>query len=411
MPRYLPILLLLVLVCVSSHAQSPLSQPTQVRWWRGAFDDAFERAKLRNVPILLAIIQDGEEANERLVAGLFPDKSFVALTEETVPLICSRSDHDTKSQQIDGRTLHVCSKFGHVACTTHRRQEAVMYHRFFAGKQLSTPQVLVVLPDGKIVGQILDVAGPASYRSAVKKAVRKMGGGISRRDLDGIAKRLSLARTALANDELGIAWGHAAKVVEAGGKSELAAKGLELQKRIRAAIDQELRDLESVNSEEDMWKALELCSSLGEKLKGTPLGTQLLKTQRKLKRKKLGRQVAAKMKRQARLYPRWKKALKSYDKSDYEQAYRLMATVAEKGAGLPLGRRAAERLEALEKDEDLAPLLKAVIADRKAAKLLSSARSLLRSKESAAATVMLKKLIKEYPESRAARSARGLLEK
>lgn len=405
----LPLALALVVFEGSVAAQSPLSQPTQARWWRGKFADAFVEAKLRNVPVLIVIIQDGEEANERVVEGVLSHKSFVALTENTVPIICSRMDHDTKAQQIDGRTLHVCTKFGHLACSTHRRQEAVMYRTLFGGKQLSTPQVMIMLPDQTVVDQVTDVAGPAAYAGAVKKAVKKIGRGLSRRAFVEAEKALSSARTALANNELGSAWRHAEQLIAMGGKSSLAATGEALKVRISEAIDRKLKGVVSSTSEKSIWSSLELCQQLGKQLKGTPLGARLKKAERRLKSSKAGRAVASKMKRQSRLIPKWETALAALDRSDYQKAYRAFAFIAEKGQGTPVGSRAVERLETLENDADLSTLLAGLIAERRAKTMLTKARSFL-PKKAEEGRRLLQAVIKKFPGTSAAGRARLLLE-
>ena len=58
----------LTLAAAGASAQQPSS--SQVLWWSGTWDGAFEEAKTRNVPILVVFIQDGEEANERLAGGV-----------------------------------------------------------------------------------------------------------------------------------------------------------------------------------------------------------------------------------------------------------------------------------------------------------------------------------------------------
>ena len=407
----LPLLFTLLLIppcVVSLEAQSPLSQPTQARWWRGKFADAFKQAELRNVPVLLVIIQDGEEANERVVEGVLSHKSFVALTEQTVPVICSRKDHDTKAQQIDGRTLHVCRKFGHVACSTHRRQEAVMYTTFFAGKQLVTPQVIVVLPDETVIDQVIDVAGPASYAMAVKKAVKKIGGGLSRRDFTKAEVALASAKTALANNQLGPAWKHAEQVVSIGGKSGLAKTGEALKLTIAEAVERKLTSITSAKSEGAVWSSLEMCQQLIKQMKGTSLGAKLKKAERKLKSRKIGRTVAAKMKKQTRLMPRWTKAMAHLDLSDYREGYRALSFVAAKGIGIPIGQRALVRLEDLESDDDLKSILKDLILERHADTLLAKARSLM-TKQEREARALLQVLLKKYPSSSAAKRAQRLL--
>lgn len=284
-----------------------------------------------------------------------------------------------------------------------------MYKTLFEGRQLSTPQVMIILPDQTVVDQIIDVAGPVAYANAVKKAVKKIGRGLSRRAFVDAEKALSSARTALANDDLGSAWRHAEQVIAMGGKSGMAVAGDALKVTISEAIDRKLKRVDSATSDSAIWSSLELCQQLGKQLKGTPLGARLKKAERRLKGSKAGRAVVARMKRQSRLMPRWKKALAALDRSDYQKAYRALALIAEKGHGTPIGRRAVGRLETLESDADLSTLLTDLIVERRAKTMLTKARSFL-PKKAKEGRGLLQAIIKKFPGTSAARKARLLLE-
>ena len=148
---------------------------------------------------------------------------------------------------------------------------------------------------------------------------------------------------------------------------------------------------------------------MGKQLKGTSLGARLKKAERHLRGSKVGRAVAARMKRQARLIPRWEKALAALERSDYQKAYRALVFIAEKGHGTPIGSRAEKRLEALESDADLSTLLTSLIVERRAKAMLTKARSFL-PKKAEEGRVLLQAIIKKFPGTLAAERARLLLD-
>ncbi len=153
----------------------PASAQNQVLWWNGTWDAALKEARARNVPLLVAFVQDGEEANDRCVTGLLPDTEFVKATTHALPMIASLGDHATRKQELNGQTLSVCARFGAIPCAAHRAIEPRARETLCDGP-VQTPQLVVALPDGTVTGRIVDVGASSQYAKLVKAAQRKLKG-------------------------------------------------------------------------------------------------------------------------------------------------------------------------------------------------------------------------------------------
>ena len=116
----IPAALALLIVSASLGAQ----QSSQVLWWAGTWDGAFAEAKVRNAPLLVVFIQDGEEANERLASGILRDPAYVKATLQTVPILANREFHGATKSEAGGVTKSVCSKFGGTTCEAHQKLES-----------------------------------------------------------------------------------------------------------------------------------------------------------------------------------------------------------------------------------------------------------------------------------------------
>ena len=145
-------------------AQQPSS--TQVLWWSGSWDGAFAEAKTRNVPVLVVFIQDGEEANERIVTGTFRDPEYVKMTHRCVPIVVSLQFHGLKKDETGGVVRAVCTKFGSTTCEAHQNLETPARVEL-CGTDVQTPQHVLVLPDKTIVARIIDVAPVSGYQEMV----------------------------------------------------------------------------------------------------------------------------------------------------------------------------------------------------------------------------------------------------
>jgi hypothetical protein len=125
-----------------------------IHWWDKSYADGLAEARTRNVPVLLAFIQDNEEANDRIVTGLYQDPSFIKLTEKCVPMVASLGAHETRKQPVRGHVRRTCSRFGAISCARHRNMDTQARSKFWPDL-VKTPSHIVIYPDGKEAGRII----------------------------------------------------------------------------------------------------------------------------------------------------------------------------------------------------------------------------------------------------------------
>ena len=73
-----------LMVVVSLAITVSVSPAQSIEWWSGDWESALGEAAARNVPIFVAWIMDDEEANDRIVAGLYKDETFIKATARAV---------------------------------------------------------------------------------------------------------------------------------------------------------------------------------------------------------------------------------------------------------------------------------------------------------------------------------------
>ena len=167
-------LLALALLCPLASAQV-----TGISWFSGTWQDAMETAAARNVPILIAFIQDDEEANDRIVETIYSDKEFLELCQRVVPIIASMGTHKPVEGP-DGR--QVCSRFGHLTCAEHRRLEADVRALYWPKEGVTTPTHIIAKPDGTEISRLVDIHTINAYQGMVRGATSDLGKGMSHTD-------------------------------------------------------------------------------------------------------------------------------------------------------------------------------------------------------------------------------------
>lgn len=381
-----------------------------VAWWRGTWEGATEDARRRNVPLLVAFVMDGEEANDRIVAGLYKEDAFIQASRRTVAVLACPNTHKPVEAKVDGKSVRVCSKFGHVKCEDHKNLEMEVRLTFWPDGRVATPTHCVVLADETKIRVISDVMPTGSYLDAIKDARSKLGGrGLTRAEYAEVLSLIGRAKVAMNADDYigsGKALAEADRMAqgtplasETGAvRAALMTKGEELALRAAAAAEAG-----------DVLGALRLLRSGVVAFRGTELARALRKAESKLSRTKAGRAAAKLIKAEDRARPSFDKA-KGYERGrEYVKAVKAYYRVISLAAGSPLAGQARERLAALSADADIAPLVSKQAASEEAELELKAARTLLRQRKKEAARAALERIVKQWPKTGAAAKARKLL--
>src|SRR5437773_8679389 len=122
----------------------------------GHFEDAKKSAKERNVPLLVHIVFEGEEASDRYRDKVLPDAELNKKSAECLVVIANNGTHPKKTieEVVDGNKVRreVCSVFPMFAtCGQHQKMWDDLYAQFQGEDHvLHCPQTIVLTPDGQI---------------------------------------------------------------------------------------------------------------------------------------------------------------------------------------------------------------------------------------------------------------------
>lgn len=359
-------------------------------WWWGSFDKGVQEAADRNVPVVIVVIQDDEEANERVSDTLVGDKGFAKACEHAVAFICSKKDHGLRKEKKGPRK--VCKRFGGIPCAMHIAHEQDMFLRLFVGKPVKTPQVLVCTPELKVVKSLVDVWGASAYVQAIRAARKKMGPGFTREEYVAAKRALAQAKTAVKRKDFPRAYRLVEDIVAHPSSSNLVKAAQKVQKQVVDDVGRAIQAAEeSISEPVRLWTTLEILLSYEQKLDGTPLGKSIDTALRKLGRNRNVRATLARIKKQARLAPLYEKARAHEKKGRYIEARKAYLSVRRKAKGLPLADRA---LDDVRRMESVDAIRKLFLAEAK--RLLERALALKKEGKDSQARRMLRKVVKDF---------------
>lgn len=345
-------------------AASGVAQGTKIPWWAGTYEAAFAEAKERNVPVVFVFIQDGEEANERVVSGVFSDNDYRKAMRDVVPIVLSHDQHRLVNETIDGEVKAVCSKFGGCPCEAHKRLE-MDARADFVGEEVKTPQHVFVLPTHEVVDRMIDVFPPAAYVDMIRKAQKKLGRGLGYEAYRAGKKALADVAKLLDAKEWTAAL-KAVKAVEASLKdTELGKKLDEKVARIHRAAEAAYGAAQAHEAKGDAYAAIVGFDDVARVFPGTPSEAAAKKDRDRVRNTPTGREAAKILAREERARPAFESAEKAVADKDYVRAQRDFERVKKTAEGTPLAAEADKRLGALKGDPDVRQIL--ARAEREAA--------------------------------------------
>lgn len=134
--------------------------------WTTTWEQAVARAKAENKPIFVAINMEGERANDEMAKVHYHDPAIVKLSEKTVNLFCSQSDH--------GAT---CTRATGITCRDHRQLEIEVRQRVLKikdGDPVSAPQHLFLAPDGSVLSSVVFRISPGELEWLFGDAIQRI---------------------------------------------------------------------------------------------------------------------------------------------------------------------------------------------------------------------------------------------
>ena len=379
----------------------------QTAWWNGTWDDALAEARRRNVPLLIAINVDGEEANERAVA-FYGTPEFAALSSRCVPIIASVGSHEDAK----GRSgPPVCGRFGSVTCGHHRALEARIRKQFFGGPEvpIPAPHHLVVQPDLNVSWRDAgDVPSIDAVQGALAKVQAALGRGLSAAqaaEADALLQRLREARE---RSEPATVLKDAAALQGLGAGTPHEAAWKALEQEVHRDVERALEAWSDQAKSGNALDALRGLDSWAPHLRGTPFERPAKKLTSEIRSTPVGREAAKMLEREARALPFLELAREAERAGEWTKAVRQYEVITARAPGTPLAERAAARLGELERDRDLGPIVREERRRRAADEALAEARRLAKQSP-AEGRIALRKVAEDYPGTPAATSAEKLL--
>lgn len=117
--------------------------------WAQTFDEAFEEAKRRNVPVMIAFNMDNEWANDLIAKDYYHDPRVVELSRKMVCLVSSVFDHGGHHEA--GKQRIECPRFGRITCVEHRDVDVHSREVYIRSRKVIAPQHLFCAPDGRML--------------------------------------------------------------------------------------------------------------------------------------------------------------------------------------------------------------------------------------------------------------------
>jgi hypothetical protein len=164
------------------------------------YDQAFEEAATRNVPVLIVDFDSWDPKAKETIAAFYEDADFRKVTDQAVLILASQGDHGTKKQVIDGVERTVCKEFGGTVCQNHLRmltdlcRDAKVFAKIGVDGAIHTPLFAVITPTHDLVGSFSHEKLTAEITQLLRTAQKQVGPGLARSDWLKLVRGLADAK-------------------------------------------------------------------------------------------------------------------------------------------------------------------------------------------------------------------------
>lgn len=324
----------------------------------GTLEEARAHASERNVPLVVCPVLDGEEASDRFAGAVPSDPAYAAALANAVVLIANAGEHPKKQieELVDGKksAREVCSVFLTPSCADHQLNWDPVFFAYNEKGELRCPQMIVVLPDGKVARRLApgDVPKPGQVSSALAALVEKLGPGLTAEGLATVKAALAAAQAALergAPADAWRAWAEVLAVTQTSRQAEAARTGqAQALTEIAARRDAALALLEG----ERVVDGYEALVALAASCKGLPNEKELAKLVSQAETKPATRDVIAAHKKTLAAEALWKEIGELEAQNQRRKAEAKVRLLIRKYWDTEAGKRARKAYPEIAKDED-----------------------------------------------------------
>lgn len=267
-----------------------------------SYDKAFEEANARGVPIMIAIIQDDEEANDDIWLNTMNSPEFVKLTRRTVNVMGNRGDtdqHGFREIEENGKRRRICDKFGSIGCTSHKQSEIGIFRDFARDGVLKTPMVMLVLPDQTIIQQLVDRHPFPDYLAAFEQAERKLPNGLDQDEAALLRQELAQARTWIEAGEIQSVIRFAEPLRARKTNAGLVKSALVLLDEVEAKGKEEMKAAQSLIEAKDYVNGMDRFEEIIDRYRGSTIEKVAKERRAKLAKNRSVKAALSKVKREA----------------------------------------------------------------------------------------------------------------
>lgn len=346
----LPPLALVALCGLTLGAADDRPRPTA---FQGSLEAAQELALERNTPLVLVIVQEGEEANERFRDGLLFSDEFVEAMADSLLVLVNDGAHEMieKRIEVDGRrqTIRVCEAYHTPNCEEHRRNWDAVARAYSENGLVRTPQVVIARPNAEVHRRVHDVPpnGVAPYVAALQEVQRAAGPSLTREQVIAVRNLLPRARTASADADWLSAhalWGEILTHARGGVYAEEARPALE---RALGGLRELLSSTLARMEEGEVREGYELLLELVPALEGTELEREASRTLRNVERRREWKDVIDTVKREREAMELLDEVEAHVQAGDRTKALRPLRKLMRRFEGTPAYERALRRYPGL----------------------------------------------------------------
>jgi hypothetical protein len=263
---------------VTNTPQKPGGQAPKLEPFIGHFEDAKKNAKERNVPLLVHIVLEGDEASDRYRDKVLPDLDLLKKSPECLVVIANNGTHPKKTidDVVEGNKVRreVCSVFPMFAtCGQHQKMWDELYAEFQGEDHvLHCPQTVVLGPDGKISARMNNgqPPQPSEIVAGIAEAQAKAGPGLTQAQLDEVKRLLEEGRNLMVAKSWPDAWRTWQKVIALAGKTAWADEPQREAPKALDGVEQDLARITALLVPGSAAKAFKELSDYAKTLAGMP---------------------------------------------------------------------------------------------------------------------------------------------
>lgn len=393
----------------------PLQKSREMIVWDSNYEEALKEARERNVPVMIAFIQDGEEANERIVNNFYTQKDFVLMTRKFINLLACRgteSDHGSIRVKQNGKWVRICKKFGSITCLEHQEVERQAFLDYMPDGFVKTPQHLFCSPDGKVLEKIIDVPLLEDFLGTMLAVLERVGRGLSREEYSQLRENFKNGEKAFRKEKYGEAIDFYNRVIGTGFKTPWVDRAKEEVKRIDALGREKLVRVKELIEGEKYLEAWKLLEAVEADFTGSAVAKEAKSEKRAFSSIPAAKEVLEKHQRECQAEELFYKGKEWEQKGKVSKAISVYQTLERKYGSTSWGKLAKERLEALgEKKEAREEEKEKEKEEKDCTSWLRLGDLFKENGRIETAREYYEKIIKNYPESSYAGEAKKRLEK